>query len=248
MDISLLSSLGLTKNAATIYLALLKAGQLKAGELIKETKMQRSVVYLALEELVSEKLVIKNTGHGVARFEALPPAALVERAERQTQQAEQVAQTLQAVAGQVAPTIAIQQGLAALHKAFYGMLDELKPGEEYFTLGTNLGTYKEPLKTFFFEFNQKRVEKGVAVNVLCYKNAHKTVYEAFQRAGDKTGALSRVKILPVNALSPLQINLFKNKVMIIIQDEQLPSVMVFERKDMFEGFKAFFDAFWQISR
>lgn len=77
-----LIKLGLQKNPATVYLALLKAGPSKAQPLIQATGLHRMLVYNALEDLGKRGLVTV-THQGRARiFRAEDPLVLIEQTKK----------------------------------------------------------------------------------------------------------------------------------------------------------------------
>ena len=76
-----LQYVGLTSNQATIYLALFKLGDAKAGELIKKTGFHRNLVYGALEELAEKKLISVSKKKGVFIYKVLSPNRLLAEAQ-----------------------------------------------------------------------------------------------------------------------------------------------------------------------
>jgi len=72
-----LQTLGLTANQAQVYLTLARAGELKAGEVIKKTGLHRNLVYTALQELIEKKLVSSSKFKNVAVYKTLAPARLL---------------------------------------------------------------------------------------------------------------------------------------------------------------------------
>lgn len=77
-----LIELGLNRNEATVYLALLSTGLTQAGPLIKQTKLHRMLVYNALETLQNLGLVEIVHKKNVKLFSSSDPAALVDRVKR----------------------------------------------------------------------------------------------------------------------------------------------------------------------
>ena len=77
-----LIALGLSKNEAAVYLALLELGLSQSGPIIKATKLHRMLVYNALERLVDEGLVTIVHKKTIKLFQAADPASLLERTRR----------------------------------------------------------------------------------------------------------------------------------------------------------------------
>ncbi len=85
-----LIKLGLQKNSALVYLALLKSGSAKAQPLIKATGLHRMLVYNALDDLLKRGLITVTHQNRVRIFHAESPAVLIE----QTKKLQELAETI----------------------------------------------------------------------------------------------------------------------------------------------------------
>ncbi|MBP9762313.1 hypothetical protein KBD34_01715 [Patescibacteria group bacterium] len=142
--------------------------------------------------------------------------------------------------------VRIQRGEVALREAFYSMVDALRPGEPYQVLGGNLGYEYERLGEFFDDFHHYRIQKGVVAQILAQRDAAKSIRERNRVQGDPNEAVSQVKAFQTPFLSPMQINLYQDKaVMVIYQPE--PLVLYFENQEIYSGFKLYFDEMWNRS-
>ena len=72
-----LQLIGLGKNEATIYEALVKYGPCKAGVLIAKLDIHRNLVYQSLEKLIREGYVTKVSTNGVWIFHITDPHSLL---------------------------------------------------------------------------------------------------------------------------------------------------------------------------
>lgn len=140
--------------------------------------------------------------------------------------------------------VKIERGHEAVHRAFYKMADELQPGEEYFVLGTNAGQSLASMKEFFDEYHAYRIKKGIVANFVTYKDAVEVIKERCRRVGDPELKLTRTKAMMAIPISPLQTTLYKNKTFVILYSDN-PTVIHFEQKEVFDGFKTYFDELWQ---
>ncbi len=83
MDIKkALIQIGLSKNAAAVYPALLGLESCQSGALVRATKLHRMLVYNALDELIDEGLVTVTKKKNIKIFQAANPAVLKARIER----------------------------------------------------------------------------------------------------------------------------------------------------------------------
>ncbi len=139
--------------------------------------------------------------------------------------------------------VVVDSGAQAIERAFYEMLDELSQGDEYFVLGVSQAAFDRLQRDYFLNFHRKRIEKGVHVNMLCYGDFSTVMQKLFNQAGDADNSLSHVKSIISETGIPLQINLFHNKIYLVLYGEN-PCVMRIERSDVFKTFKEYFDHLW----
>jgi len=94
-----LITLGLQKNEASVYLALLKSGRTKAQTLIKETGLHRMLVYKALDDLVSRGFATVSYENHARVFRAEDPTALTDHTKKLGELANALVPKLQALQG-----------------------------------------------------------------------------------------------------------------------------------------------------
>lgn len=101
MDISkTFRELGFSRNAALVYIALLKHKETQAGPIIQQTKLHRELVYKALEELHDGELVSITRKKNIKIFRALDPSILQQRADAIREQTKQAVSQLKALQAQ----------------------------------------------------------------------------------------------------------------------------------------------------
>jgi sugar-specific transcriptional regulator TrmB len=77
MNTKLLEQIGLTNEQAKVYTSLVSAGTLQARKIASESRVNRSLVYKILKQLIDLNLVIENANSGtVSTFTALHPSKL----------------------------------------------------------------------------------------------------------------------------------------------------------------------------
>ena len=139
--------------------------------------------------------------------------------------------------------VRVEHGLDALKRAFYAIVDDLAPGAEYYSIGTNTGIGKLGIDKMFDEYHSYRVKKGVGCKLLSYRGDTDRIKERFRRAGDQSGKISHVRPLPRTSMGPMSTILYNGKVFIPIYGED-PTVIVFENQELYQGFKQYFDELW----
>ncbi|MBT5338522.1 hypothetical protein HN858_05085 [Candidatus Falkowbacteria bacterium] len=140
--------------------------------------------------------------------------------------------------------VTTKTGTAAFHDAMYNLLDELEAGDEYYILGTTGRQLDEDenIAAFYNKFHKARIKKGIKVKMLCYEEAYKNIKNRFN-IEDPKGLLSKLKIYTTASANPMQICLYKKKAHIIIYEKE-PTVISFDKPEVFEGFKNQFDKAW----
>ena len=86
MNTATLENIGLTRNQAEVYLALLKLGSATAQQVIKESGLHRSPVYDALEKLQEQGLVSSVVKDFKQYFQAVSPKKLYSYLEEKKQE------------------------------------------------------------------------------------------------------------------------------------------------------------------
>ncbi len=104
----LLENLGLAKNEATVYLALLKCGLTQAGPLVKTTKLHRMLVYNALNRLVDEGLATVIHKKSVQLFQPTDPGVLLEKTKKLSLEAEVVVPELRKLQQQLSDVVNVR--------------------------------------------------------------------------------------------------------------------------------------------
>ena len=92
-----LTKLGLQKNTATVYVALLKVGEAKAQSLIKQTGLHRMLVYNALDDLVDRGLATVSHQNHARIFHAEDPSVLTDQTKKLSELAETLMPELRAL-------------------------------------------------------------------------------------------------------------------------------------------------------
>lgn len=95
-----LRHIGLSKNVAAVYVALLELGLTKAAPVISSVKMHRMLVYNALDELIERGLVTVVRKNNVKQFQATDPRLFVEQIKKLGNTAEDLLPDLKELQGE----------------------------------------------------------------------------------------------------------------------------------------------------
>lgn len=136
--------------------------------------------------------------------------------------------------------VIVSRGTHGAENAWDKMLDELGPGEEYYAMGVAWRGQKEKMFDWYLDFHKRRIRKKVRAKFLFVSGTEKNV----EKYGEYYRTLSEVKFLPQGVYEGMQINLYKNKVLIFVWREKEPVIFTIEDKQVYQTFKTYFDALW----
>lgn len=137
--------------------------------------------------------------------------------------------------------VTVLRGKKDVYNSFYTMLDELKAGEEYCVLGANWGGQTKPFQ-FFLDYHAERLKRNVKARLLFVSGTEK---EVNKYSKSYYNPLTEVKFLPQGIYEGIQINLYKNKIILFVWRETEPVAFIIEDKKIYETFKGYFNILWE---
>ena len=235
MDTSILEDIGLTNAEIKVYLALLELGESKAGQVIKKTRLQNSVVHMTLHKLVDKSLIsfikkvdgkhyqatnpqniIKFIEEKKKRFQTILPELLSKQKKQEKQEAE------------------IYEGFKGLKNASYEAIKNAKKKDEWLFLAfyTENPDDFENVYNFYHEFEKERKKLGIVVRGI----APIKIKDKFKTRDQKT-------LLFVDFPIPTNINLFQDTVMLTPWEDKQITIVV-HSKQLAESFRQYFYSIW----
>ena len=116
--------------------------------------------------------------------------------------------------------------------------DQIEEGKEILILGASPLAY-EIMEFYFHWFDKKRVTDKIKTRIIFNKIKKETI---------KKIPLSEVRYLPQKYSSPLAVNIYGDKVAIILWSKENPIAIVIKHKEIAEGYKKYFELMWGIAR
>ena len=114
--------------------------------------------------------------------------------------------------------------------------DQLEEKSEILVLGASPLAY-EILQFYFKWFDKRRKEKKIKTKII------------FNKTGKNIKIpLSEIRYLPQKYTSPLAVNIYGDKVAIILWSKENPIAIVIKNKEISEGYKKYFELMWKIAR
>jgi sugar-specific transcriptional regulator TrmB len=241
-----LQELGLTKNEAKVYLALLDIGLTTTSKIIKKIGINTSKVYESLERLLKKGLVsytiIKNKKH----WQAEDPQQLTTFLEEQKKHIDEKQKQINKVIPQlqtlqkINPAVSeyrIFEGIKGIKTAREEALKILKPGDTFYLI---LSTYPkiDTLNAYYADFQEKRAKKGIKYKAI-FNNLFKESAERMKKLAN-----SEVRYAVPTVFAPTWTEIYGDCVCIGVMGSK-PSVFVIKNADVAKGYRELFDNLWK---
>jgi len=236
-----LAKLGLTKNEASVYLALLEYGSVSAGSVIKKTKLHRNIVYENLEKLIEKGLVGFVTIKNIKHFEATSSKELRNYVERKKEEVIEEEKIMRKLLPEIEKVRVSAEGKqdAMVFKGKKGLktvLEEItKTKSELLVFGTGWGM-KETLGSYYEQWHLKLKLNKVRCRILLPANKKENFLKPFTR-----------KYLPENNVIPSTIAVYGNNVLNIIWGEEPIAILIISEKAS-QSYKGFFELLWKMGK
>ena len=244
--VSLLASLGLSKNEAKTYLALLRTGSTPAGPLIKELGMHRAAVYNLLDLLLDKGLVHYVIQANRKYFEAEHPRRLKEFIDAQRKRLDTKELTLEQHIPQLEAFRQLSQesqegtvykGKKGLTSVFEDILQY--KGEEFCVMGAS-GKFKEILHAYFTHWQTRRFQQEIPLRII-YAQSVKAQHR------EKELKLAAVRYTSDMQFTPATTLMYADKVAIVVWSE-VPFAFVIRSKTVSDSYKKYFEQLWGMAQ
>jgi len=226
---------GLTENEAKMYLALLELGPSNAGLISRKAGMHRRVVYDTAYMLIKKGLVGYILRNNVRLFQAVNPERLKEIIDERGKRIEEILPNMLALYGKTKEKeeTNFYKGKNGLKTVFE---DQLSENSEILILGANHLAY-DMLQFYFHWFDKKRLEKKLKARIIFTK-----------KEGVPKIPYTEIRFLPEKYSSPLAVNIYGEKVALILWSKTNPFAVVIKNKEMSDGYKKYFELLWKLAK
>lgn len=229
---------GLTENEAKVYESLLELGARPAGSLSRRTGLHRRVVYDVTDRLIKKGLVGYIIENGTKIFSASNPKRFLEIIDEEKNQIQTVLPGMMEIFNSAKEKqkedTQFYKGKEGLKSVFE---DQLAEGKEILILGGSPMAY-EILEYYFVWFDKKRIKQKIKTKI---------IFDEKLKEKKLSVPLSEIRYLPEKYSSPLAINIYGDKVAIILWSRENPFVIVIKNKDISEGYRKHFEMMWKMS-
>lgn len=230
-----LKEAGLTENESKLYTTLLELGPSNASLIARRSGLHRRVVYDTLDMLIKKGLVGYILRNNVRLYQSSNPNRILE-----------ILNEKEAIILEIMPKMLdfytktkekeetnFYKGKAGLKTVFE---DQIEQKSEILILGASPLAY-EILQFYFKWFDKRRVENRIKVKAIFNKDNKKAKIP-----------LSEIKYLPQKYSSPLAVNIYGEKVALILWSKENPLAIVIKNREISEGYRKYFELMWKIAR
>tara|TARA_Y100000310_G_C20626074_1_gene785961 strand:- start:63 stop:788 length:726 start_codon:yes stop_codon:yes gene_type:complete len=240
MQIESLKEFGLTNNESIVYKSLLELGPSLAGQISRKTGLHRRTVYDTTEMLIKKGLIgyiIKNNRR---LFEASSPKKFLDIIKEKENR---INELLPEMLNFFEQTKEKQE--TNFYKGKHGLRtvfeDQIETKQEILVLGASPLAY-EILQFYFKWFDKRRKEKKIKTKII-FNKTNKRKTNKKQKI-----PLSEIRYLPQKYTSPLAVNIYGDKVAIILWSKENPLAIVIKNKEISEGYVKYFELMWRIAK
>ena len=234
-----LKNFGLTENETKVYLALVELGDTTATPLRNKTDLHMSRVYESLNSLLKKGLVSYFLKNNVKYFKAQDPDVMFDILDEKREELKKIIPEIKLLKNKqdLPYSVSLYEGYKAFKHLYDHLLFNLKPDQEILVLGAQPESASFLSRTYFKEYNKRRIKKKVMMRIIFNYDAYDTSKEY-----DKL-PYTQAKILPKSAVVPTAMDIYPDKVSILISKEK-PIVFHIDCKEVADSYKAYFEFLW----
>lgn len=244
MNPELFKDIGLTNSEIIVYIALLKSGSIKVGDLMKKISLHRSRIYEAINRMSEKGLISYVIKNNVKYFEASDPERLITQIQEQKEMLNEKEKNFKKIISelkkQISPVVSHSEAHVFMGKEGLKTIrnDVLKQKQDIYLIGA-IGKENEVLKYFFVNFEKERIKNKIRWHVL-FDN------ELKNRKISKL-PLMESKFLPKEYSSPAVINIYADRVINVSWDGDNPVCFMIINKEIADSYKKWFKLLWEYS-
>ena len=245
MDSAQLETLGLNRNEAKVYLALLQKKTAYATDLVKAIGVHRNIVYDNLEKLIEKGLVSTIVDGTKRAFIAEDASAIADyldtkkqALEKETKHAKDLLPQISAILGThtAQQNVTVFRGIRGLKKVCGHYL----LAKEFWVIGVSNASVKVLGETFWKNLNIKVKEKKIKQNILVNADFSDTV-------NLKSTSLHKIIKLPPELIQVTEI-MFYDQIAVITVFSSEPIAIVIQDKAVVDAFRKQFEFLWKLSK
>jgi len=246
---NILNEIGLTEGEIKVYTLLIKNNSMKAGDISKETKLNRSYLYKILESLIQKKLIFVSTVENIRLFNITRVDRIKElyqdKLNNLIEKEDEIKKFLSSVKQlpslpfQSEFSIEVYEGYNEIKSIIKDVLN-LKKGDVVRAFGKEGVLADFPgIKYWFDSFVTERVKKKI--KFLAVYNVHKNARKA-------KSPLTEIRYANLSNIEDIEISFYTNHLLIYLMEKNRPRVVVLKSEIIVNTMKSYFDLLWEKSK
>ncbi|MEK6879235.1 MAG: helix-turn-helix domain-containing protein [Nanoarchaeota archaeon] len=227
---------GLTENESKVYEALLRLGPNHAGIISRKTGLHRRVVYDTTEMLIQKGLIGYILKNNKRLFQASDPERILEIIKEKEENINEIMPSMRELfkTTKEKEETNFYKGKNGLKTVFE---DQIQTKKEIQIIGASFLAY-DILQFYFKWFDKRRVQNKIKTRIIFNNFNNKKLRIP----------LAEIRYLPEKYSSPLAINIYGDKVAIILWSKENPFAILIKDKAISKGYKKHFELIWKISK
>jgi len=242
METQTLKEIGLSDNEIRIYVELLKQEEALASELADATKVNRTLTYQILNNLLKRGLISYFIKNNIKYFKEASPNKILDFWKEKENNIQQLIPELFKLVKTEKKSYSVElyEGKEGL-KTIINDIIRTKPKE---WLDFTAGLTTEILPDYFMEnWERKRLKAKIKAKFLVNQTQ-----EGLKRGKELSKLnLSEIKYLPKGFEIPSHIYIYGDKVAITLWTKDLPFGVLIKSREIADRFKEFFEWFWKLA-
>ena len=232
---NVLKEVGLTESESKTYLALLKNGSSLAGRISRLTGIHRRNVYDITERLIKKGVIGYILKNNRRYFEAVNPEKFLDILKEKENNLIESLSYLKDIysSSKEKQETNFYKGVDGLKSIFQDQLEE-NSEREILILGASKEAF-EVLPFYFKWYDKDRVRKKIKARIIASERFEKKI------------PLSEIRYLPEKYASPLAINIYKDKVAIVLWRKN-PIAIVIKEKEVADSYRKHFEFVWKEAK
>lgn len=235
MDTKILEEIGFTNSEIKVYLSLLELGKSSAGEILKKSNINNSMLHLSLNNLI-KKGFIGYTKKGKNRvYKASEPESLLEYIEDKKIELNKILPELKKKEKRVEEKeyTEIFEGLKGISTALNTLISDAKKGDEFLFFSSSIAEKDKEIQEFYSLFDGKRNNKKLITKGI----APKRLKEIFEKRKIKNMKYTDFPIPENQGIC--------NEKIVIFSWEENPKAILISSRTIARKQRDFFNEYWK---
>ena len=238
MKIQTLEEAGLTKNESLVYSALLEMGPRTASTIARRTGLHRRLIYDITERLIKKGLISYIIENGKKVFQASNPNRFLEIIEEKKKSLNEIMPQMLNFYNQEKEKPKQETNF---YKGVNGLKtileDQIQTEKEIMIIGGSHLPH-EIFEFYLHWYNKRRAKKKIKIKIIFNETKKKKSKIPY----------SEVKYLPEKYSSDMAINIYGDKVAIILWKKTKPVAILIKDFEIAEAYKKHFALMWKVAK